>query len=110
MVHDDLRVEWILQRVIAGFDLYDRPECLEELLNRGDGQEEEKMIRYLNLVSEEESPSCLLFFKAIREEEIEVKIPVGKVVLCVDIPIKDIVVSPFVIGLLLSIILWQSYG
>ncbi|XP_024909460.1 dynein heavy chain 10, axonemal-like [Cynoglossus semilaevis] len=78
MVHDDLRVEWILQRVIAGFDLYDRPECLEELLNRGDGQEEEKMIRYLNLVSEEESPSCLLFFKAIREEEIEVKIPVEK--------------------------------
>uniref|UniRef100_A0A4W6G9Y8 Dynein axonemal heavy chain 10 n=1 Tax=Lates calcarifer TaxID=8187 RepID=A0A4W6G9Y8_LATCA len=77
MVHDDLRVEWIRERVTAGFNLWDCPNCFDELLNRGDGEEEEKIIRYLNVVSEEDSPSCLLFFKTIREEEVEVEIPVA---------------------------------
>ncbi|XP_044053526.1 dynein axonemal heavy chain 10 isoform X1 [Siniperca chuatsi] len=76
MVHDDLRVEWIRQRVSAGFNLPDCPNCFDELLSRRDGEEEEKIIRYLNIVSEEDSPSCLVFFKTIREEEIEVEIPV----------------------------------
>lgn len=76
MVHDDLRVEWIRQRVCAGFNL--ELNYFDELLSRGDGEEEEKMIRYLNVVSEKDSPSCLLFFKSIREEEVEVDIPVGK--------------------------------
>ncbi|XP_069379878.1 dynein axonemal heavy chain 10 isoform X1 [Paralichthys olivaceus] len=72
MVHDDLRVEWLRQRVSAGFNLSKCPECFDELLSRGDGEEEQKIIRYLNVVSEEDSPSCLLFFKTIREEEVEV--------------------------------------
>ncbi|XP_044232976.1 dynein axonemal heavy chain 10 isoform X2 [Thunnus albacares] len=76
MVHDDLRVEWIKQRVCAGFNL--QFDCFDELLSRGDGEEEEKIIRYLNVVSEEDSTSCLLFFKSIREEEVEVEIPVGR--------------------------------
>ncbi|XP_058491324.1 dynein axonemal heavy chain 10 [Solea solea] len=76
MVHDDLRVEWVRQRVCAGFNLND--ECFDELLSREDGEEEQKIIRFLNVVSEEESPSCILFFKAIREEEIEVEIPVER--------------------------------
>ncbi len=73
MVHDDLRVEWIRQRVSAGFNLPGCPDCFDELLSRQDGEEEEKIIRYLNVVSDEDSPSCLLFFKTIREEEVEVK-------------------------------------
>nr|XP_046243361.1 dynein axonemal heavy chain 10 [Scatophagus argus] len=77
MVHDDLRVEWIRQRVCAGFSLPDC-SCFDELLSREDGEEEMKIIRYLNIVSEEDSPSCLLFFKTIREEEIEVKGPVER--------------------------------
>ncbi|XP_035496799.2 dynein axonemal heavy chain 10-like [Scophthalmus maximus] len=76
MVHDDLRVEWIRQRVTAGFNLYKCPDCFDELLLLGDGEEEKRVIRYLNVVSEEDSPSCLLFFKTRREEEIEVAIPV----------------------------------
>lgn len=76
MFHDDLRVEWIRQRVCAGFNL--QFNSFDELLSRGDGEEEEKIIRYLNVVSEEDSSSCLLFFKSIREEEVEVEIPVGK--------------------------------
>lgn len=78
MVHDDLRVEWIRQRVSAGFHLPDSPNCFDELLGRGDGEEEDRIIRYLNIVSKEDSPLCLMFFKTIREEEIEVEIPVGK--------------------------------
>lgn len=81
MVHDDLRVEWIRQRVSAGFNLRKCPDCFDELLSRRDGEEEEKIIRYLNFVSEEDSPSCLLFFKTVREEEREVQVPVGKLVL-----------------------------
>lgn len=78
MVHDDLRVEWLRQCVSAGFNLPDSPNCFDELLSREDGDNEEKIIRYLNVVSEEESPSRLLFFRTIREEEIEIEIPVGK--------------------------------
>ncbi|XP_062273833.1 dynein axonemal heavy chain 10 [Scomber scombrus] len=76
MVHDDLRVEWIRQRVCAAFNL--ELNYFDELLSRGDGEEEEKVIRYLNVVSEKDSPSCLLFFKSTREEEVEVEIPVGR--------------------------------
>uniref|UniRef100_A0A4W6GCG3 Dynein axonemal heavy chain 10 n=1 Tax=Lates calcarifer TaxID=8187 RepID=A0A4W6GCG3_LATCA len=95
MVHDDLRVEWIRERVTAGFNLWDCPNCFDELLNRGDGEEEEKIIRYLNVVSEEDSPSCLLFFKTIREEEVEVEIPVGK--LAKVIAIRKEMIYPFLI-------------
>lgn len=80
MVHDDLRVEWVRQRVTAGFNLFDCPECFDELLSREDGDEEDKIVRFLNVIADDDSPSCLLFFKTGREEEIEiqVEIPVGK--------------------------------
>lgn len=77
MVHDDLRVEWIRQRVCAGFSLPDC-NCFDELLSRGDGEEEQKIIEFLNIVSQEDSSVCLLFFKTIIEEEIDVEFPVGK--------------------------------
>ncbi|XP_077377243.1 dynein axonemal heavy chain 10-like [Festucalex cinctus] len=77
MAHDDLRVEWIRQRVRVFFNLPDN-KCFDELLSRGDGKEEEKIIRYLNVVSEGNTVSCLLFMKTIREEELEVKIPQEK--------------------------------
>lgn len=76
MTHDDPRVEWIKNTVCALFDLPDSG-CFEELLSRGDGEEEQKIISFLNIVTEEEAPSTLFFFKNIREEEVEVEIPVG---------------------------------
>ncbi|XP_055367956.1 dynein axonemal heavy chain 10-like [Betta splendens] len=75
MVHNDLRVEWIRRGVSAGFNLSGGPNCFDELLSRRDGEEEEKILRFLNFVSEDDSPSCLLFFKTFREEQIEVEIP-----------------------------------
>ena len=78
MPHDDLRVEWIRQRVSAGFVLAKCPECFDELLLREDGEEEKKIIRYLDETSVDDSPSCLMFFKSFREENIEIEVPLGK--------------------------------
>lgn len=79
MPHDDLRVEWIRQKVTALFNLAKKyPKCFDELLSQDDGREEEKIIRFLNFVSEEDSRSSLLFFKTIREEETEVEVPLSK--------------------------------
>uniref|UniRef100_A0A3Q2PNV9 Dynein axonemal heavy chain 10 n=1 Tax=Fundulus heteroclitus TaxID=8078 RepID=A0A3Q2PNV9_FUNHE len=80
MVHDDLRVEWIRQRVTAQFNLAKSPECFDELLGRGEGEEEEKIIRFLNFVSDEASALCLLFFETIIEEEVEVEVPLNTIV------------------------------
>uniref|UniRef100_A0A3P8UAE7 Dynein axonemal heavy chain 10 n=1 Tax=Amphiprion percula TaxID=161767 RepID=A0A3P8UAE7_AMPPE len=79
MVHHDLRVEWIRQRVSAGFNLTSCPECFDDLLSGDDGEAEGEIIRYLNVVSEEDSSSCLLFFKTMREKEIEVEVPMTEV-------------------------------
>ncbi|XP_048858906.1 dynein axonemal heavy chain 10 [Brienomyrus brachyistius] len=75
MEFDDPRVEWIRNRVCAAFYL---PEagCFKELLGRGDGEEEQKIARFLNEVTAEESTSMLLFFKTVREEEVEVEVQV----------------------------------
>ncbi|KTF73304.1 hypothetical protein cypCar_00048552, partial [Cyprinus carpio] len=75
MPYDDPRVEWIKNSVCVMFDLPDSGS-FEELLSRGDGEEEQKIIHFLNVVTGEEAPSVLFFFKNIREEEVEVEIPV----------------------------------
>lgn len=72
----DPRLEWIKQRVYAAFYLPE-PTCFEELLRRGEGEEEEKIVQFLTHITEEEFTSALLFFKRIREEEVEVTIPIG---------------------------------
>ncbi|KAM4590913.1 dynein axonemal heavy chain 10 isoform 1-T1 [Odontesthes bonariensis] len=77
MLHHDLRLEWIRRRVSAGFNLSKCPECFDELLSREDGEEERKIIQFLDVVPEE-SPSYILFFKSVTEEEIEVKVPLEK--------------------------------
>lgn len=77
MVHDDLRVEWIRQRVCAGFHL-GQSLCFEELLGRDDGRDEELIIGFLNVVSQEDRPLCLLFFKRVAEEDVEVQISASK--------------------------------
>lgn len=74
MIHDDLRVEWIRQQVSSNFNLTGCPDSFDELLCRADGEEEQKIIRFLDDVAQKR----LLFFKTIREEEIEVEIPGGK--------------------------------
>ncbi|XP_009299843.1 dynein axonemal heavy chain 10 [Danio rerio] len=74
MAHDDSRVEWIKNAVCVMYDLPDSG-CFDELLSRGDGEEEQKIKHFLNVVTEEEVALTLFFFKNVREEEIEVEIP-----------------------------------
>ncbi|XP_078791125.1 dynein axonemal heavy chain 10 isoform X3 [Oryzias latipes] len=75
MAENDPRLQWIRDRVSAGFHLSKHPECLDELLHRDDGKEKDKILHYLNDVSNTDSQSFLLFFKTVREKEIEVKLP-----------------------------------
>ncbi|KAG5280454.1 hypothetical protein AALO_G00060150 [Alosa alosa] len=70
---DDPRVEWIRQRVSSALCLTES-NCFEDLLSRRDGEDGQKIIRFLNDVTEDEEPSTLLFSKQIREEEVEVPI------------------------------------
>uniref|UniRef100_W5K6M6 Dynein axonemal heavy chain 10 n=1 Tax=Astyanax mexicanus TaxID=7994 RepID=W5K6M6_ASTMX len=77
MALDDVRLQWIRDRVCSAFYLPE-PNCFEDLLSRGSGSERDKIIRFLNQISEEESSSALLFYKRIREEEVEVLIQDGK--------------------------------
>lgn len=74
---DDPRVEWIRQRVCSAFYMMEK-SCFEDLLSRGDGEDGQKIIRFLNEVTEDELPSTLLFSQQIREEEVEVPINIGK--------------------------------
>lgn len=69
MVNQDFRVEWIRQRVCAGFNLPER-HYFDELLSREDGEEEEKILNFLNYHSQEDFSICLLFFKTMPEEGI----------------------------------------
>uniref|UniRef100_H2LCS2 Dynein axonemal heavy chain 10 n=1 Tax=Oryzias latipes TaxID=8090 RepID=H2LCS2_ORYLA len=79
MAENDPRLQWIRDRVSAGFHLSKHPECLDELLHRDDGKEKDKILHYLNDVSNTDSQSFLLFFKTVREKEIEVKLPLTEV-------------------------------
>lgn len=76
MALDDTRLEWIKQRVYSAFYLPE-PNSFEELLSRRDGEEERKILQFLNQVSEEEFTSALLFFKRIWEEQVEMVITTG---------------------------------
>ena len=75
MVHYDVRVEWIRDRVFSYFQL-PSPDCFEDLLSRGDGEDEQRIIAFLNSVTEEETASALLFVRGVREEEVHVEVPV----------------------------------
>ncbi|XP_053555751.1 dynein axonemal heavy chain 10 [Bombina bombina] len=74
---DDPRVEWIRDRVYSAFGLTDL-SYFEDLLNRNNGEHEEKLLRFLNDISPEEGASTLLVFKRTVEEEVEVEVaPAG---------------------------------
>lgn len=70
MVNQDFRVEWIRQRVSTGFNMPERHH-FDELLRREGGEEEEKILNFLNYQSQEDFSICLLFFKTIPEEEVQ---------------------------------------
>ncbi|KAG2470484.1 DYH10 protein, partial [Polypterus senegalus] len=74
---DDLRLEWIRQRVCGSLHSVDSA-CFEELLSRDNGEHEQRILRFLNETSEESKLSLLYFVKSVREELIEVEVVVVK--------------------------------
>lgn len=72
---DDIRIEWLRNKVYASLDIKE-PEVFEELLNRDEGEAERKIAKFLN-ETPDDSNGALVFFKVIREEEEEVEVDCG---------------------------------
>ncbi|XP_038229191.1 dynein axonemal heavy chain 10 [Dermochelys coriacea] len=73
---DDVRVQWLRDRVLSTLGLSD-PAPFEELLNRGDGEEGETVLRFLNRRAAGEegevAGAALLLRAELRQEEIEIE-------------------------------------
>ncbi|XP_043835576.1 dynein axonemal heavy chain 10 [Dromiciops gliroides] len=72
---DDLRVEWMRDRVYLAFDLSE-PEYFLELMNRNDGEAEDGILHFLNQSSEEEGAAAVFFYRIVVPEEVEVEIDI----------------------------------
>lgn len=74
---EDVRVQWVRERALSALGLPD-PAPFEELLNRGDGEEAEKLLRFLNRSDAGEegaaAASALLLRAELRHEERDVEI------------------------------------
>ncbi|XP_066271532.1 uncharacterized protein [Branchiostoma lanceolatum] len=86
MALDDVRLEWMRDKVYAGLDIEDT-EIFEELLNREDGEYERKILKFLNESPESGTPTAILFYCQIQEEEEEVEVECEPEV--PDIPVDD---------------------
>lgn len=74
---DDLRVQWIRDRVYTALGLTD-PQLFEELLVRDDGEAEDLILHFLNHTSEEEGAATLFFYRKVLPEEVEVEVDAGE--------------------------------
>ncbi|XP_059533127.1 dynein axonemal heavy chain 10 [Myotis daubentonii] len=75
---DDLRVQWIRDRVYTALGLTD-PQLFEELLVRNDGEAEDLILHFLNYTSEEEGAATLFFYRKVLPEEVEVEVDADEV-------------------------------
>ena len=73
---DDARIEWLRDRVFLALNIQD-VNVFDELLNRDDGEPERDIAKFLN-ETPEDGKSAILFYKIVKEEEIEVEIECGK--------------------------------
>lgn len=71
---DDLRIEWIRDRVYEALDISDR-EVFEEFLERDEESAEIQLARFLN-EEPQEGKTSLIFYKVIVEEEREFEVEV----------------------------------
>uniref|UniRef100_A0A4X2JQB9 Dynein axonemal heavy chain 10 n=1 Tax=Vombatus ursinus TaxID=29139 RepID=A0A4X2JQB9_VOMUR len=75
---DDLRVEWMRDRVYVAFQITD-PEYFLELMNRNDGEAEDGILHFLNQSTDEEGAASIFFYRLLVPEEVEVEIDVPEV-------------------------------
>lgn len=70
---DDLRYLWMRDKVFSGLDIIDEGEVFEEFMQRDEAENERKIAAFLNQADEDED-NALIFYKELKEEEIEVQI------------------------------------
>jgi len=72
---DDLRIEWLRDRVYDSLDVHQK-DAFEELLSRNDGEAELMISKYLNQ-STEDTECPLIFYKLVLEQEEDVEVDFG---------------------------------
>lgn len=75
---DDPRFEWVRNQVYKGLGI-EESEVFDELLERDDGEVERDLGKFLN-DTPDENESSILFYRILREEEIEVEVEWGEYV------------------------------
>jgi len=76
-VMDDLRIEWLRNKVYDALDISE-PQVFEELLNNDDGEAELAIARFLNQTIISDNQQALIFYKIVQEVEEEVEVECGK--------------------------------
>ena len=75
---DDPRIEWIRDQVNLALDISDNG-VFDEFINQDDGAEERVFATFLN-DTPVEGKEALLFYKIVKEEEIEVEVEYGNLI------------------------------
>ena len=73
---DDLRIEWLCNRVYDSLDVHQK-DAFEELLSRNDGHAELMITDYLN-ESTEDAHQPLIFYKLVLEQDEEIEVECGR--------------------------------
>lgn len=73
---DDIRYLWLKDKIFGGLEIGDI-DVFEEFITRDEGENEMRIARFMNQ-TEEDDDFALIFYKEIREEEIEVQIELCK--------------------------------
>jgi len=73
---DDLRIEWLCNRVVDSLDVHQK-DTFEELLSRDNGHAELMISDYLNETTED-AHCPLIFYKVVREQDEEVEVECGR--------------------------------
>lgn len=76
---DDPRIEWLRNKIFLALNVKEN-DVFEELLERDDGLVEQQLGKFLN-DTPDENESAILFYKTVREEEEEVEVECGTLVL-----------------------------
>ena len=73
---DDLRYLWLRDKVFSYLNINELT-VFEEFLAREDGENEMKIAKFMNQTAEDED-WALIFFKEMKEEEVEVQVELSK--------------------------------
>ena len=73
---DDIRYLWIRDKVFNALDIIET-DVFDEFMMRDDSENDLKIAKFLNQTEEDED-NALIFFKELKEEEIEAQIELCK--------------------------------